>query len=507
MGPVRRRRDRSGGQCARFLAACILAGTAACSTHTGSDTAGPPPSVLAYPPVAPSVAESAPMAPTSTPTAAPTPTPVPLPTMPGLLTFRGNATRTYYGQGPVPSAPTVLRRFPEEPMCSDSVDGGQTYRWCGTGWTGQPAVVERAGKTWLIFGAYDRAVHFLDADTGQRLLPDFFTGDIIKGSVTVDPDGFPLVYTGSRDDNFRVLALDRPAPVELWRLPADAVSPVLWNNDWDGSALVVDDYLIEGGENSQWHVVKLNRSYDADGLVSVRPELVFHAPGWDDELLEGTGDADVSIEGSVALWGGTVYFANSGGLVQGWDVSGLKDGRAPSRVFRFWTGDDTDATVVVDDEGMLYVASEWERHAARARQVGQIMKLDPRRADPLVWSLPDQEGDVAGVWATPALYRDVLIVPTNAGRLMGIDRRTGAVRWTKQLPEHVWQSPVVVDGILLQGDCHGELHAYDVSDTAVDPPEVWTIALGGCIESTPAVWKGRIYVGTRGGFVLTVANP
>ena len=48
--------------------------------------------------------------------------------------------------------------------------------------------------------------------------------------------------------------------------------------------LVIDDYLFEGGENRQFHVVKLNRGYGADGIVQVDPELVFNAPGWDDEL-------------------------------------------------------------------------------------------------------------------------------------------------------------------------------------------------------------------------------
>jgi outer membrane protein assembly factor BamB len=393
-------------------------------------------------------------------------------------------------------------------MCSESVEGGQRTRWCGTGWTGQPAVFERNGQTWLVFGAFDRAVHFLDAQTGQRLLPDFPTGDIIKGSVTIDPDGFPLVYTGSRDDRFRILAIDRSVPVELWSLAADAVHPVLWNNDWDGSALIVGDYLIEGGENSQWHVVKLNRAYDDGGLVTVRPELVFHAPGWDEELLGAIGDYDVSIESSPTLSGNTVYFANSGGLVQGWDISGLDEGREPTRVFRFWTGDDTDATIVADADGMLYVASEWERHTERAQRVGQIVKLDPRRANPVVWSIVDQEGEngIAGSWATPALHRDLVIVPTNGGRLLGIDRRTGAIRWTKHLPGPTWQSPVVVDDVLLQGDCHGNLHAYDLSTTTAEPPELWTLALGGCIESTPAVWDGRIHVGTRGGFLLTIAD-
>jgi hypothetical protein len=65
------------------------------------------------------------------------------------------------------------------------------------GWTGQPAVwVRPDGVTELAVGTYDRKVHFLDAKTGQPTRTPFPTGDIIKGSVTIDPDGFPLLYTG-----------------------------------------------------------------------------------------------------------------------------------------------------------------------------------------------------------------------------------------------------------------------------------------------------------------------
>lgn len=429
-------------------------------------------------------------------------------TVAGVLTFRGGPTRTYYGEGPVPTEPEVRWRFPDGVMCSMSTADGVTKEWCGSGWTGQPSVFERDGRTWVAFGAYDGRVHLLDADSGDRLLPDFPTGDIIKGSVTIDPDGFPLLYTGSRDNLFRVVALDRDRPTELWSLSADAVSPTLWNNDWDGSALVVDDYLFEGGENSQLHVVKLNRTYGPDGMVRVDPELAFNAPGWDDELLAAVGDNEVSIEGSVAISGDTLYFANSGGLVQGWDIAGLAEGVEPTRSFRFWTGDDTDATVVVDEEGMLYVASEYERETARSRDVGQIMKLDPTRpADPVVWAVPDRDTTPGGVWATPALYRDLVVVATNAGEVLGLDRATGELRWTIDLPGPTWQSPVIVDDVLIQGDCDGVLHGYDVSDTDVRPPELWTVVLDGCIESTPVVWKGRIYLGTRGGQFFAIGDP
>jgi outer membrane protein assembly factor BamB len=73
------------------------------------------------------------------------------------------------------------------------------------------------------------------------------------------------------------------------------------------------------------------------------------------------------------------------------------------------------------------------------------------------------------------------------------------VRWNLTLAGPTWSSPVVVDGVLLEGDCRGVLHAFDVRNQRSVPRELWQISLGGCIEATPAVWKGRIYIGTRGG--------
>ena len=426
----------------------------------------------------------------------------------GLLTFRGNPTRSYHGRGPVPRAPQVAFRFPDSAMCGASSEGGVTKQWCGMGWTGQPAVFARGGRTWLVFGAYDYRVHFLDAGTGERILPDFPTGDIIKGSVTVDPDGFPLVYAGSRDNKLRVLAIDRAEPVELWSIDANDVGPTLWNNDWDGSPLVVNDHLVEGGENSRFHVVKLNRAYGADGLVTVAPELVFHAAGWDDELLTAIGDRTVSIEQSVAIAGDTAWFANSGGLLQGWDLSFVRTGSgAPTRTFRFWLGDDSDASIVVDDEGYLYAGVEHERGTARSKEIGQLVKLDPRHPEaPVVWAVHDDDGSKSGTWSTAAVLDEAVIWPTRAGTVYGIDRATGAVRWTVDLPAPLMGSPVVVDGVWLQGDCDGVLHAFDVRDASVAPRELWAVELGGCIEATPAVWDGKIYVGTRAGFLYALAD-
>jgi outer membrane protein assembly factor BamB len=430
----------------------------------------------------------------------------------GQLTFRGNPTRSYYGLGPVPTDPEILWRYPSSGgMCGESAVGGQSKTWCGTGWTGQPSVWKDGDRTWVSFGAYDKNIHFLDATDGSEIIGNFDMGDIIKGSVTRDPDGYPLLYSGSRAD-FHVLALDRPdgQPVSLWSMDGDDFDGK-WNNDWDSSPLVIDDYLFEGGENGLWFVIKLNRGEDADGLVTVDPEIVFSAPSWDDQLLSdlaGSGERvnDVSVENSLAISGNTVYFSNSGGLLQGWDIAGLKDGASPERTFRFWSGDDTDGSVTIDAEGMLYIGQEVERTSSSTRntEVGQLVKLDPTKPDdPIVWSVPDD----AGIWATPAIGDGVIYAPTDGGRLLGVDQQSGEILWEKKLPGPTWQSPVVVDDVLIQGDCSGVLHAYDVSDPKVDPPELWNVQLEGCIESTPTVFEGRIFVGARGGAFYAIGDP
>jgi outer membrane protein assembly factor BamB len=156
---------------------------------------------------------------------------------------------------------------------------------------------------------------------------------------------------------------------------------------------------------------------------------------------------------------------------------------------------------------MLYGGSEWERHNSQGRAVGQMWKLNPAvPTAPLVWSQHDDAETKAGVFGTPGIYNDVVIYSTYSGRLIGMDRVTGAIRWEKRLPSPLMASPSIVDGKLVIGDCAGVLHAYDLTNTLVDPPEVWQVGLGSCIEATPAIWKGRIYVGTRGGYVYAIGD-
>jgi outer membrane protein assembly factor BamB len=434
--------------------------------------------------------------------------PYPNATIEGLLTFRGNPSRSYYGSGPVPrTAPEVLHRFPDEPMCKESTNLGTTKVWCGMGWTGQPTIAVQDDRTWAVFGGYDGHIHFMDADTGERILPDVETGDIIKGTPTIDPAGYPLVYAGSRDDLLRIIAVDRPGQAEvLWTLDSESVAPNLWNDDWDSSPIILGDYMLEGSESSRFWVIKLNRSYDEQGKVQVAPEVVYTDPVWDEEVLAANGDEHASVESSIAVYENTAYFGTSAGLIWGYDVSDLDGGKEPNPVFRFYTAGDNDPTPVIDEEGMLYVAGENDRPGARADEVGQLTKLDPTNtANPIVWKF-NETNTTGGIYGTPGVVGDTIVVTTDSGRLIGLDRGNGEVKWERKLAGPAWASPVIVDDVLLVGDClEGGFHAYDMSDPDVVPPELWSVNLDGtCIEATPAVWDGKIYIGTRGGYLYVL---
>jgi outer membrane protein assembly factor BamB len=180
-----------------------------------------------------------------------------------------------------------------------------------------------------------------------------------------------------------------------------------------------------------------------------------------------------------------------------------------------WLGDDADASIVVDRDGALYVALEDERGLDRAREVGQLVKLDPERPDdPIVWGVAvpprdDLPGDAGGIWATPAIHGDHLYVTTHPGDLLVVDRRDGRIVHRERIGHHEWSSPAVVadpDGALrlVVGTCADPgISVHGLADPT-SPRMLGRVPLPGCIESTPIVWKGRIYVGSRDGFLYAL---
>jgi outer membrane protein assembly factor BamB len=95
----------------------------------------------------------------------------------------------------------------------------------------------------------------------------------------------------------------------------------------------------------------------------------------------------------------------------------------------------------------------------------------------------------------------MVYLTTHQGNLIAVDGETGEVVWSAEVGFHSWSSPVVVNEVLLAATCLGDIRAYSLADPRAPAP-LWTVNLAGsCLESTPAVWDGWIYLGSRDGYM------
>lgn len=451
----------------------------------------------------------------------------------GLLMFRGNPRRAYYGVGPLPEKPVI--RWKEH---IGSYDG-----WSGTGWTGEPAVVEWTPElAWLMFpkgncpkvevivGGLDGSVHFFDGITGMRSRKSFTPPSLgnIKGSVVIDPDGYPILYFGNRGGAYWIVSLidyKILGTVPGGMNPQTCVKMGYWP-DFDGSGLIYKGTLFEGGENGWLYKIPLKRDEIYQHPEKVVPPMkewktvyMPDATGLSRESLSLC--ADGSIETSPCLSGKRIYVGTQHGMILGFDCETL------TAAFQYYTGDDIGASIVADRNGYLYAGCQADYNP---RKSAILYKLDPRTPmnkwmQAIVWkvSFPasPHKGKTfldnidGGILGTPALgaspdgegdrriYVPVTTKPFHKGLLVCIDTTTGRIIWKKEYTSHDWSSPAVIDDKVLQCDAAGVLHCHQ----AVDGKERWKMQIGGVIESTPAVWKGWIYVGAKNGYFYAISDP
>ncbi len=439
----------------------------------------------------------------------------------GITCFRGNAQRNYYGDGAIPAGNLrVLWRLP-----IGSVDG----YWTGIGWTGQPLAIEWPEQTrkWMNFteqpgprteiivGALDGQVHFVDADTGRRSrkplkMPAPYP---VKGTVTVDPRGYPLLLVGPGmnrgQTGYRIFSLIDFK--ELYNIRGiDSSAPRGWPA-FDANGIVLRDTLLQVGENGMYYQVTLNSSWDSDtGNLKIDPEV---------HKIRVTA---AGIESSVSVWGDYAYFGdNVGGL---WRIA--LD--SPSEAQKVATlGDDSDSTITFDNNGAFYVGIQVDKLAGRGGK-GKLFKFDAMGMKPL-WTYSFTAGSIAkvegrnaingGVLSTVALSveHDLVYLTTThhprigGGYLIALERETGKTRWQMKMRGYGWSSPLVLGDRVLAIDSGGNVFVRDASTgdsllTNSAGVKIESIALGSTVEASPIVWREKIYIGVRGGALICLGN-
>ena len=217
----------------------------------------------------------------------------------GITTFGGNNYRNTFTYGTQYVNEKRLSRIWEIPTSSFTSE--QNGVWTGTGWTGMPLIIQwdasvrqhlgvyeqfknKDGFTEVIYPAMDGYIYFTELSTGAATRDPVYLGVVTRGTATLDPRGYPLLYTGqgipgTQDGTFgswvRVISLTENRVI--WDFGgADPYSYRAWQA-YDCSPLIdaETDTLITAGENGILYSVKLNTAYDsAAGTVSVSPETL-----------------------------------------------------------------------------------------------------------------------------------------------------------------------------------------------------------------------------------------
>ena len=119
-----------------------------------------------------------------------------------VLTFRGGQRRDMPKAGQLDTIPSLLQIVWQFETEYDR-DSTQFGTWGGgSGWTGQPLYVdwgEREGypsKQEILVGSLCGRVYRLDFQTGEPSRDDIFIGNVLKGTLSLDPDLNGLLYVG-----------------------------------------------------------------------------------------------------------------------------------------------------------------------------------------------------------------------------------------------------------------------------------------------------------------------
>lgn len=452
----------------------------------------------------------------------------------GVPTFRGSNYRDGGSYGTVKVEEEKL-----EEVWSYKIGGmtGAGSIWPGVGWTGQPCIVKwdydvlqtmnvydkfktKTDFVEVIYGTLDGNVYFLDLETGEASRNYIQIGVPIKGTLSIDPRGYPLMYVGQgleaamtnegedryRAFGYRIFSLiDQSLLYEVKGY--DTFAPRMGWGAFDSSGLfdIENDTYYECGENGVIYVIKMNTEFDKTAkTIKINPIVTRF------KYISG-GAYNYGIESSPSIYEKYMYVTDNTGMLICLDLESLRI------LWAYNTGDDTDASVALDvtKEGVfLYTSNEIDDRAQN--DSSNIRKFNALTGE-LLWQVdvPCYFVDVinGGALASPIIGKgdmeDLVIFNICktidggvwTGSLFAISKTTGQIVWEHKLP-YSWSSPVAVytadnKGYIVFCLNNGTISLLEGSTgKLVNELKLSAGRMYYTIEATPAIYGDMLVIGT-----------
>ena len=450
----------------------------------------------------------------------------------GITAFRGNNFRdsASYGIADIRNA-----KFGETwTQATGNLTAPNGEYWSGHGWTGQPLIVKWPKQTreimdmhdWakeadelieVVYASMDGNIYFNELETGKPTRDKLYLGFTFKGSGSLDPRGYPLLYVGAGYDSARgssrifVVSLVDGSVLYTFG-ESDGFAPRGWPAA-DGSPLVdaVTDSLIYPSENGVIYIIKLGSEFDPEeGTMRIDPSdpVKWRFTGTRSHVA---GKYWLGFEDSPVIWRGHLIIADNGGHLICLDLNTFELAWVKDVL------DDTNCSPVLElEDGHPYVYISTSFHPGWRASAGSsatvpIWKIDAETGQ-TVWQTDYEcytRTDVSGgVQATAAPGRDELgdlvFVPVamsperNSGTLAALSKETGEAVWEFHTRAYSWSSPVCVfdqtgKGYIVYCTSDGNMYLLD----GLTGEELDCINLGGLIEASPAVYGSTVVIGTR----------
>lgn len=447
--------------------------------------------------------------------------------LPGVTTFRGDNYRTGSSYGTV--------NVTEGKLSTKWINSvGSLNGWSGIGWTGQPLVVQWDDETKQIMGLYedkkakeglveviattlDGYIYFYDLEDGTKTRDPLWIGMSVKGTATLDPRGYPLLYVGAgltNDSNGAAPKMFIVSLVDNSVLFSQSAYDNWAGRSWcalDSSPLVSGeaDTIIWPCENGIIYSMKLNTQYDKTaGTLSVAPETIVKTK------YSSSHNHTLGYEASIVIVKEYAFLGDNGGMFFCINLNTME------LVWAQDIHDDLNATPVFewgeDGQGYLYLGTSMEY----ANGTSYLYKLNATTGE-IVWehTYTDiiYDYDVSGgVLSSPVLGKEgtslegMVIFSVSkthgysGGTLVALDTDSGEVIWEKKMDSYAWSSPVAVyneagTGYLIFGDASGYVYLMD------DQGEILTyVGLESVIESSPVVFNDMFVMAARSGYVYGI---